>query len=131
MKSIEIEFNESNPANIISFGKHYDKAKRHVYINRSGRLFGVTKKHDDFLMIKASTSRNGRKLLSVKAVAKGVDGAVKSSAISTGMPFINSQKLCQFWFGDNQDNWKKDLKLLETVDGVDYYEVVEPKDEGE
>ena len=108
-----------------------DTAKGDVHIIKTGRLFGVTEKNDDYLMIEASVLKTGQKIISVKVSDPNDKSALKSSAPSTGAPFVNVQKLCRMWFGDNQDNWKRDLKLLETVDGIDYYEITETNDAGE
>ena len=121
--SVADKFKKANPINLKQIELlNYKKKAR---ITRSGRLFDVTDRNDDFLLIEMAILEDNKKMISVQRVDKNTKLATKSSTVSTGAPFVDVRKLCLNWFGNNPDNWVKKLKLLETDDGVDYYEVVQ------
>lgn len=121
------EFKKANPVNLKQIELlNYKKKAR---ITRSGRLFDVTDRNDDYLLIKIATLKNGKKIVSVERADKNTDLVVKSSTASTGAPFIDVRKLCINWFGNNPDSWAKKLKLLEAGAKIDYYEVMEKMEE--
>ena len=116
------EFRKANPVNLKQIELlNYKKKAR---ITRSGRLFDVTDRNDDFLLIETAVLDNNKKIISVKRVSEKTVLVTKSSTASTGAPFIDVRKLCINWFGNNPDNWVKKLKLLGTDGGADYYEVM-------
>ena len=126
MANIAKLFNESNPINAKTLRPVTPEACGDAHIIKTGRLFGVAHENDEFLTIEASDlEKTGQKLIAVSAANPGDKTAFKSSAPSTGTPFVNIQKLCKKWFGEDQENWKKTLKLIDIVDDVRYYEIVE------
>ena len=117
------EFKKASPINLkqIQLISYKDKAR----ITKAGRLFDITDKNDDYLLIETATLKNGKRIITVRKTDKDTEFAAKSSTVSTGAPFIDARKLCLSWFGNDPNNWIKKLKLLKTIDGIDYYEVVE------
>lgn len=107
--------------------RQQNRFKKDAHINKTGRLFGVTEKYDEYLLVMVSELENGRKIISVQKTNRDNNGAVKSSAPSTGTPFVNVRELCVKWYGENNENWKQKLKFLRTKKGVDFYEVVEER----
>lgn len=107
--------------------RQQNKSKKDAHINKTGRLFGVTEKYDEYLLIMVSELENGQKIISVQKTNKNNSDAVKSSAPSTGSPFVNVRELCVQWYGEDAEGWKKKLKFLRTKKGVDFYEVVEER----
>ena len=117
-----------NFINIKDYGKRIKYYSNYAFINSTGRLFGVTDTNNDYLIIKVAYDGK-RKIISVKKSDVSDHNAVKSSAPSTGKPFINMQSVCREWYGENEKGWKHALRFMETIDGVDYYEVLENKEE--
>lgn len=121
-------FKNSNPINIADLqSTRASRARDDAYFNKTGRLFGVTDEHDKYLLITASVLGGTRKVLLVADADKDTPLAVKSSTYSTGKPFINAQKLCVKWFGDNKANWDKRLRLIASTTEGDFYEVIEDR----
>lgn len=113
-----------NFINIKDYGKRIKYYSNYAFINSTGRLFGVTDINNDYLIVKVAYDGE-RKVLSVKKTDKSDRNAVKSSAPSTGKPFINMQSVCREWYGEDEKKWKHALRFIETVDEIDYYEVLE------
>ena len=128
MGNPEDNYNNMFFINIKDYGGRMKYYSNHTFINNTGRLFGITEYNNDYLIIKVAED-NGRKIISVKKASSSDNGVVKSSAPSTGKPFINVQSLCRRWFGENEKNWKHALRFLSTIDDTDYYEVVEKEEE--
>lgn len=121
--NISEAFENANPTNFTNLGGSSSRSINGPYISKQGRLFGVTEKNDDYLIIRFAVL-NGHKIVAVNSSTSEDENAIKSSAVSTGKPFLNIQRLCKEWFGDNTENWRKELRHIETKDGVKYYEVV-------
>ncbi|MBR3131187.1 hypothetical protein IKG31_01290 [Candidatus Saccharibacteria bacterium] len=117
-------YNNLNFINIKTYGRRTKYYSNYTFINSTGRLFGVTETNNDYLIIKVAED-NGRKIISVKKSDSSDPNAVKSSAPSTGKPFINMQSVCRHWFGQDEKQWKHTLIYIKTEDGTDYYEVLE------
>lgn len=122
--NISEAFENANPTNFTNLGGSSSRSINGPYISKQGRLFGVTEKNDDYLVIRFAVL-NGHKIVAVNPTSSGDRNAIKSSTFSTGKPFLNIQRLCREWFGDDMENWRKELRLIETKDGVSYYEVVD------
>lgn len=116
-----------------------------AYTNKSGRMFGLSDKHNFVLEIELgeqdgtsfikvrpaeplTTDENG-KANYPKDYAKN---AFKTSEVSTGTPFVTITKLCQELFGKDKKNWARDFQKQGELDGYTYYtlmDVVETKSE--
>lgn len=111
-----------------------------AYTNKSGRMFGLSDKHNVVLEIERgeqdgtafikvkpatpiTTDKNG-KAVYPKDYAKN---AFKTSETSTGTPFVTITKLCKELFGDNKDDWARDFQKQGEVDGYTYYTLMELK----
>ena len=124
MSNLSELFENSKKINIKDCAQSKNNHISNVYISKQGRLFGVTSKNDDYLIIEIANIDN-RKIIAVEEANWNTLGAIKSSTRSTGKPFINMQSACRKWYGEDQENWKHDLKFLERTDEKDYYEVIE------
>ena len=126
MKDLSILFMNANPLNVKNTQARSGETNVGARITKNGRLFGVAEENDKYYLIEAAVLDDGRKIISAKETAEDIR-AIKSSTVSTGKPFFNIQNLCKIWFGDNLENWRHDLRLVEENEGVKYYEVMEEK----
>lgn len=124
MESIELQFMNAKPINLLTTQLRTSSSVSGARITKNGRLFGVADNNDEYYLIEAAILEDGRKIISAKKTENTVN-AMKSSTFSTGKPFFNIQNLCKMWFGDNIENWKHDLCLVDSRNGTNYYEVVE------
>lgn len=109
-----------------------------AYTNKSGRMFGLSDKHNFVLEIELgeqdgtafikvkpatplTTDKNG-KAVYPKDYAKN---AFKTSETSTGTPFVTITKLCQELFGKDKENWARDFQKQGELDGYTYYTLME------
>ena len=124
MSNLSELFENSKKINIKDCAQSRNNHISNAYINKQGRLFGVTLENDDYLIIKIADINN-RKIIAVEEASWDTPGAIKSSTYSTGKPFINMQGACRRWYGEDQEKWKHDLRFLERTGEKDYYEVIE------
>lgn len=110
-----------------------------AYINKEGRLFGISNTFDKHFNIEIGETE-GTTFIKVKeATPTGTDKkgkptfdktALKTSTNSTKMPFISVTKLCKQLFGDNRDDWNAEFNKVGEQDGYTYYALMdEEKDE--
>ena len=125
MKNIAKEFEEANPINVKDIGLRKRTFGKNARITSQGRMYGVTDKFDQLLLIKGAIMEDGEKMIAVSETTKEDLAAIKSSAVSTRIPFVNVKKLCEKWFGPDCKNWKRDLRFVESDGVTKYYEVVE------
>ena len=125
MKNIAKEFEEANPINVKDIGLRKRTFGKNARITSQGRMYGVTDKFDQLLLIKGAIMEDGEKMIAVSETTKEDLAAIKSSAVSTRIPFVNVKKLCEKWFGPDCKNWKRDLRFVESEGVTKYYEVVE------
>ena len=112
MESIKLQFMNAKPINLLTMQLRTSGSTSGARITKNGRLFGVANNNDEYYLIEAAILEDGRKIVSAKK-ADNIANAMKSSTFSTGNPFFNIQNLCKMWFGDNNENWKHDLRLLQ------------------
>lgn len=109
-----------------------------LYINKQGRMFGLSTKHSTHYEIENSEI-DGVVTLRVRlAKPNGKDAktgkdtyaktAFSTSAESTGTPFVTVTKLCRELFGDDKENWARDFEKQGDADGYTYYTLID-KDE--
>lgn len=106
-----------------------------IYINRQGRLFGLTTAFDEWYDIEKGQLDNGVYFLKIrKSTPTGTDKknkptyaktAFKTSAKTTNMPFITVTKLCRELFGDDKDNWGGEFESQGEDAGWTYYTLME------
>lgn len=114
-----------------------------AYTNKSGRMFGLSDKHNFVLEIELG-EQDGTSFIKVRPaepLTKDENGkavypkdyaknAFKTSETSTGTPFVTITKLCQELFGKDKANWARDFQKQGELDGYTYYtlmDVVETK----
>lgn len=105
-----------------------------VYINKQGRMFGLSEKHGVNFDIE-NGEVDGVKFIKVRlAQSNGKDKngkptyaktCFKTSAESTGTPFITVSKLCRELFGDDKENWAREFQKQGDQDGYTYYTLME------
>ena len=125
MVSLIDEFEKMGPVNISDIDLRRQVFGGNARITQQGRLFGVTDIFDELLLVKGAIMKDGRRMITVRKASSNDTSAVKSSAKTTGAPFVNVRNLCKMWFGDDCEKWKKKLRLVESRGDVDLYEVVE------
>lgn len=107
-----------------------------AYINKQGRLFGISEKHNVHFDIE-SGELDGTPFIKVRtAKQNGTDEkgkptyaktAFKTSDVSTGTPFITISKLCREIFGDDKENWHGEFQKQGQDGGWTYYTLMETK----
>ena len=113
------KFNESKPKNIRLL------RRKNPRIASPGRLCGISS-FNEWVMLKYATMDDGKKMIMVCHKAnENEPGAMKTTPPSTGTPYIVITRLCKIWFGDDRTAWNKNLKLIDSCDGNDLYEVIE------
>lgn len=125
MTSLIDEFERMGPVNVSDIDLRRQVFGGNARITQQGRLFGVTDGFDELLSVRGAIMKDGRKMITVCKASSGDTSAIKSSAKTTGAPFLNVRNLCKMWFGDDCEKWKKKLRLVESREGVELYEVVE------
>ena len=101
--------------------KNYD-----AFVNKQGRLFGVCDKHDVKFDIETGVFNNKDEKgndVEVKffKIKKNDKGKFKTSAATTGTPFITITKLCKKFFGDDNNEWYSTFVKAADVNGWTYY----------
>lgn len=105
-----------------------------IYINSQGRLFGITDKHDAYYDIETGLLDDAIIIKVKPSTPTGKDKkgkntynkkAFKSSARSTGTPFMNVVTLCNKLFGKDKEQWARDFKLEGEQDGYTYYSIID------
>ena len=117
-------FENSDFTNYGSLSNGNRRGSKGPHITKQGRLFGVTEEFDDYLSVRYGKV-DGKKIIAISKSNADDRDAIKSSTVSTRIPFLNISKLCIEWFGNNINDWEKELRLVEKNGGVSYYEVVE------
>lgn len=106
-----------------------------AYINKQGRMFGISIKHNEHFDIEHGEI-DGIKFIRVRvAEPNGQDEKTKkptyaktvfqTSAESTGTPFITVTKLCRELFGDDKEQWAREFQKQGEQDGYTYYTLME------
>lgn len=102
-----------------------------VYINRQGRLFGITAEHDAWYDIEHGVIDNTPfiKVRPAQPTGKDSNGKdkydetkqFKTSTKDTGTAFITVTKLCKVLFGKDKNDWARDFEKQGEQDGYTYY----------
>lgn len=105
-----------------------------IYVNKQGRMFGLSEKHGVNFDIE-NGEIDGVKFIKVRlAEPNGTDKngkptyaktCFRTSAESTGTPFITVSKLCRELFGDDKDNWAREFQKQGDQDGYTFYTLME------
>lgn len=105
-----------------------------IYINKQGRMFGLSEKHNTNFDIE-NGEIDGVKFIKVRlAKPNGTDKngkptyaktCFKTSAESTGTPFVTISKLCKELFGDDKENWAHEFEKQGDQDGYSFYTLME------
>ena len=123
---------------VVTKGGAGSRSSSHIgdaYINKQGRLFGVSNKHNTYYDIENGTVegtifikvRLAKQVGTDKQTGKPTYGktALQTSAPSTGTPFITVTKLCKELFGKNEEDWARDFQFQGDQDGFAYYTLME------
>lgn len=106
-----------------------------IYINKQGRMFGLSEKHNTNFDIE-NGEIDGVKFIKVRlAEPNGTDKntgkptyaktCFKTSAESTGTPFVTVSKLCKELFGDDKELWAREFEKQGEQDGYSFYTLME------
>lgn len=105
-----------------------------IYINKQGRLFGISNKHNERWDIE-NGEVDGVKFIKVRlSQPTGTDEkgkktwaktSFKTSAESTGTPFITITKLCKDLFGKDKELWDNEFQKQGEQDGYIFYTLME------
>lgn len=127
---------------LVTKGGAGSRTSSHVgdaYINKQGRLFGISNKHNEYFEIE-NGEIDGTAFIKVRpAQPNGTDKktnkptyaktAFKTSDVSTGTPFITISKLCRELFGDDKENWARDFEKQGDQDGYTFYTLMDTVEE--
>lgn len=123
---------------VVTKGGAGSRTSSHVgdaYVNKQGRLFGISTKHNEYFEIE-NGEIDGTPFIKVRpAQSNGTDPktkkptypktAFKTSDVSTGTPFITISKLCVELFGKDKENWARDFEKQGDQDGYTFYTLME------